>query len=194
MNFEEFVSKIGSSSLPPLLFHLLDDPFEAQGYLKSKHYVFALAWTEARDLPGESYTYALAIKPCIGKYELTVLRQFGCPEIDGQWDDNLVYYFKTWIQNWIKAHPSILINGTIRAYRLMKGEISKSVSMIACDWCKKSVPVDELHQTFDGESICDACHEEDEQGPQIARFGRDQYEIENQGRPVREVDGRVDYE
>lgn len=65
-----------------------------------------------------------------------------------------------------------------------------------CDWCKKSFAEDVAHprQTFDGGTICHECFERDDEGQQIARYGIDQYDAENEGVAVRDVDGKVNYE
>ena len=49
-----------------------------------------------------------------------------------------------------------------------------------CDYCNKSFPDSEQPvQTYDGGTICYECFEEDDQGPQIARYGIDDYEDAN---------------
>lgn len=65
-----------------------------------------------------------------------------------------------------------------------------------CDWCRNSFKDHVAHprQTFDGGTICSECFERDDEGPQIARYGIDAYEAENEPERVVDADGKVDYE
>jgi len=64
-----------------------------------------------------------------------------------------------------------------------------------CDWCKNSFPDSEQpNRTFDNGTICHDCFRRDDDGPQIARYGIDAYEAENEPERVVDADGKVDYE
>ena len=64
-----------------------------------------------------------------------------------------------------------------------------------CEWCKKSFPDSKQpNQTYDGETICFECYEDDDNGPQIAQYGIDAYEAENEPERVVDADGNVYYE
>ncbi len=119
MDVEEFSSKIGSVKLAPLEFHSLDEPLILTNHLGIKYSAFALAWTKVKDSPEDAYVYALAIYPKIGVgYQLAVLRQFGCPSTDTPWYDGAEWFFKAWVQDWLKSHLNFVINGAIRASRI----------------------------------------------------------------------------
>jgi len=117
MDFDDFISKIGSPKLPPLVFHLLEHPLMIRDHLRSKYSVFALAWT-GRQGESDNYVYALAITPRIGGYQLAVLRQFDCPSIEEPWYTTKSLFHRPWVQEWISSHPTHLINGAIMASKV----------------------------------------------------------------------------